>query len=412
MTMMRTPGTAPTGRGTDPGRRRGGVRIAGFSIRLTGGAYLLAMVAVVVSALSLGAAVPGWPASAYAAATAGVVIVLLASMIGHELAHVVAARRHGAGSSEVSVGFFGGTVHGRYQLPTPRAQWRAAAAGPAVSLAAAGISVAAAAGLSALGAGQLTVLVFAVAAWINAVLGAVSLLPGAGLDGGQIIRAVAWARTGDPVRAGLAAARTGRVTGAALAAAGLVALALGHVGGLGLGLIGFLMIAASGAEARQVLLTAALAGLRVRDILPPSPVAAIHSWQTVGAFLDGEGPGAVRAGPAGSAATAFPLRDFDGGLAGILTLSQLAAVPAGRRETARLSEVATPIAHVVTTTPDEPLSDLLARMAVRPAIPAALHTVGYALVLGDDGAVAGVLTPGHIARASQVGALYRGGRAR
>src|SRR5262249_4959176 len=104
--------------------------------------------------------------------------LLLASIIGHELAHAVAARRHGAGSGEISVGFFGGTVHGRYQLPAPRAQWHAAAAGPAVSLAAAGISVAAAAGPSALGAGQLTVLVFAVAAGINAVLGVVSLLPG------------------------------------------------------------------------------------------------------------------------------------------------------------------------------------------------------------------------------------------
>src|SRR6185437_12805216 len=129
MSMTRTPGTAPTGRGTDPGCRRGGVRIAGFSIRVTRGAYLLAMLAVVVSALSLGAAAPGWPTSAYAAATAGVVVLLLASMIGHELAHAVAARRHGAGSGEISVGFFGGTVHGRYQLPTPRAQWHTAAAG-------------------------------------------------------------------------------------------------------------------------------------------------------------------------------------------------------------------------------------------------------------------------------------------
>src|SRR5262249_56608350 len=145
----------------------------------------------VVSAPSLGAGVPGWPASAYAAATAGVVVVLLASMIGHELAHAAAARRKGAGSGEISVGFFGGTVHSRYQLPTPRAQWRAAAAGPAVSLAAAGISVAAAAGLSALGAGQVTVLVFAVAGWVNAGLGVVSLPPGAGLDGGPVSAAPA-----------------------------------------------------------------------------------------------------------------------------------------------------------------------------------------------------------------------------
>src|SRR5215472_10840737 len=169
MIMMRTPGSAPAGRGPDPGRRRGGVRIAGFSIRFTGGAYILAMLAVVVSALSLGAAAPGWPASAYAAATAGVVVALLASMTGHELAHAAAARRHGAGPGEIWVGFFGGTVHSRYLLPTPRAQWRTAAAGPAVSLAAAGISVAAAAGLSALGAGQLAVLVFAAAALINVV---------------------------------------------------------------------------------------------------------------------------------------------------------------------------------------------------------------------------------------------------
>ena len=63
----------------------------------------------------------------------------------------------------------------------------------------------------------------------------------------------------------------------------------------------------------------------------------------------------------------------------------------------------------MTTTPDELLSGLLARMAVLPAIPAALHTVGYALVLGDDGAPAGVLTPAHIAQASQVGVLYLDG---
>jgi CBS domain-containing protein len=210
----------------------------------------------------------------------------------------------------------------------------------------------------------------------------------------------------------MSAARTGQVTGAALAAAGLMALALGYIGGLGLGLIGFLMIAASRAEARQVLLTAALSGLRVQDILPPSPVAALHSWQTVRAFLDGQGHGAVQAGPGGSGATAFPLRDVDGALAGILTLSQLAALPAKRRATARLSDVATPIAHVVTTTPDEPLPGLLARMAERPAIPAALHTMGHALVLSDDGALAGVLTPAHIARASQVSALHLGRRAR
>jgi hypothetical protein len=133
-------------------------------------------------------------------------------------------------------------VHGKYQLPTPRAQWHAAAAGPAVSLAAAGISVAAAAELSALGAGQLTVLVFAVDAWINPVLGVVSLLTGAGLDGGRIIRAVAWARTGDPVRGGSPRPGPGGSPGPPSPPPGWWRWRSGYVGGLGLGLIGFLMI--------------------------------------------------------------------------------------------------------------------------------------------------------------------------
>lgn len=412
MTVTRTPGSGTAGQGRDPGRRAGGMRIAGFSIRLTTGAYLLAILAVVVSALNLPAAAPGWPTGAYAAATAGVVVVVLASLIAHELAHATMARHHGARGREIQVGFFGGMTRGRYPLPAPRAQWHTAAAGPAVSLAAAGICTAAAAGLSALGTDQLTVTVLTAAAWINASLGVVNLLPGAGLDGGRIVRALVTARTGDPVRAGLAAARTGQVTGAVLAAAGLTALTLGYLGGLWIGLISLLMIAASRAEARQVRSTAALSVLHVRDILPLSLTLppATHSWQTVQAFLDGQGPGAARAGPAGRPSTAFPLRDVDGGLAGILTLSQLAALPAERRATTRLSEIATPIAHVMTTTPDEPLPSLLARMALRPAIPAALHTAGHALVLSDDGAPAGLLTPADMARASQAGTLHPAGR--
>ena len=407
MTMPCPRGSAPTGQGTGPGRRAGGVRVAGFAIRLTAGAYLLATLAVVVSTLNLRAAAPGWPAGAYAAATAGVVVVVLGSLIGHELAHALAARHHGAESHEILIGFFGSTTHGRYQLPTPRAQWHAAAAGPAASLAAAGLSVAIAAGLSALGTGQLTVVVFVVAAWINAVLGLVNLLPGAGLDGGLMVRALVWARTDDPVRAGLTSARIGQLIGAVFAAAGLTALALGYLGGLWIVLISLLMIVASRAETRRILSTTALSGLHVRDVLPlsPPPPAAIHSWQTVGAFLGAEGPGAARPGPAGSASTAFPLHDVDGKLTGIVTLSQLAALPAGHRDTTRVSDVATPIAHFVTTTPDEPVCDVLARMARRPASPAALNTTGHALVLRDDGTLAGLLTPADIARAAQLRAL-------
>jgi hypothetical protein len=188
------------------------------------------------------------------------------------------------------------------------------------------------------------------------------------------------------------------------------------VTGIWIGLLGLIMVSASRAEARQTLTTAALSGLRVGDILPhrqpPAPTA--QAWQTVQAFLDGDDPpgSGGLAGPGAGIATAFPLRDFDGGPAGLLTLSQLAAVPADHRDAVRLSQVATPLAYVVMTTPDEPLNDLTARLSVRPGVPAALHTAGHALVLDADGAVAGVLTPADFVRATQLGALHLGQPAR
>jgi Zn-dependent protease len=367
-------------------------------------------------ALTLPELDPGRSVAGYLAAAAGVVIVLLGSMVAHELGHSIMARRYGL-RVPATIGFFGGLRHGRayrpgsaseLELPSPRAQWRVAAAGPLTSLLLGALGVAAAVTLSALGAGLLPVAVAVAAAWINGLLAVANLVPGAGLDGGRIVRALAWARSGDPTRAGLIAARFGQVSGAILIAAGVTALALGHLTGLWVGLMGLLMVAASRAEASQVRTSAALAGVRVRDILLPdgglAPTA--RGWQMAGAFLDDEGS----EGLARTAATAYPVRDFDGQLSGLVTLTQLLSVPADRRDTTRLSQVATPVAYLAFTTLDEPLTDLRARLTRaggqrRPASPAALHTAGYALVLGPSGELAGLLTPADFARAAQIGGL-------
>ncbi|MDR0343486.1 MAG: hypothetical protein LBI49_10240, partial [Nocardiopsaceae bacterium] len=317
-----------------------------------------------------------------------------------------------------------------------------AAAGPAASLAVAAVSAGAALGLSALGAGVLPVLMFTALAWANGLLAAATALPGAGLDGGRVAQAIAWARTGDRARATLTSARIGQVTGALLIAGGVASLALGYLAGIPAGLIGLMMAGASRGQAREVLAITALADLRVSDILPAtapagaaptgaaagsgstggtaegpaagpgeapdgSTAGAVPGWQTVQAFLDQAGLAAgsgLMSGP-GTGQAAFPVRDFDGHPAGLLTLSQLALVPAAQRDTVRLSDAATPLADVVTTTPDEPLSQLLARITVRPRTPAALHTSGYALVIGADGGPAGVLGPADFSRASQLAVL-------
>jgi Zn-dependent protease len=380
------------------------------------------MLTVLAGALVLPDVAPGLPAVAYLAATAALVIGFLASLIGHELAHAVVARRHGATAAEITIGFFGGTAHGRHEYATPRGLWRAAAAGPASSLILAAASAGIALGLTAVDAGPLPTAVFAAFAWINIVLAVLNLLPGAGLDGGRLIQALAWARSGNRDQAAITAARVGQAAGAVLLTGGVAALALGYLDGIWAALIGLAMIGTARAQAREVQAITALAGLHVRDVMARSGSAGIPGWHTVQSFLDDAAGGTeargteargTEAGGAGAppgviGASAFPLRDFEGHAAGLLTLSQLALVPAGQRDRLRLTDVATPVADVVTTTPDEPLGQLLARLSIRPAIPAALHTAGHALVLTDDGAPAGVLTPDDFRRATQAGWLARG----
>ena len=427
MSITRSPDTREgPGTGAGPGAPRGGLRLAGLPVRLTPGAQLLAMLTVLASALILPDLAPGWSALGYLAATAVLVIGFLASLIVHELAHAVVARNHGAPAGEIRIGFFGGAVHGRHEYATPRGLWRAAAAGPAASLVLAAACVGVTLGLAWLDAGRLLAVVFTGLAWINAVLAIFNLLPGAGMDGGRLVQALAWARSGDRARGAVTAARTGQFAGALLIAGGVATLAFGYLGGIWLGLIGLAMLASSRAQAREVLAITAMAGLRVRDVVPgPGSAAAIPGWQTVRSFLDGGvQAGSTVAGStvadstvadstvadgtpslAASGATAFPLRDFEGHAAGLLTLSQLALVPADRWDRLRLIDVATPLGQVVTTTVDEPMGQLLARLSIRPATPAALHTAGHALVIADDGTPAGVLTPDDFRRAGQLGQL-------
>lgn len=397
MTTTRTPGHAPAPAPEGGGGANRERRMTGLRVRLTAGAYVLGALAILVSALSLPAAVPGQGTGAYLSGGVVIAVLLIGGLVLHEIGHALVARRHGERVEQISVGFAGGSRHGLYELPGPRAQWRAAAAGPAVSLVLAAVLGGAAAGLDALGSARLAVIVMTWMAIANAAIGVLSLLPGAGPDGGRIVRALTWARTGNPAGAGLVAARAGQLTGGLLVAGGLAVVVLGYALGLWVTLIGVLALVASRAQSRQLLAAAALAGLRVRDIAGTDPQQSAQAWQSVTEFV-AEHP---------SGFTAMPLRDFDGSAAGLLTLSQLAAVPPDRRNGARLRDIATPAGHVVTTTQDELLTSLLERLSAWPRIPAAVHTAGHALILDDAGHPAGVLTPADLARATQLGSLRR-----
>jgi Zn-dependent protease len=177
-------------------------RVAGVEVRIHA-IFFLAMAAALLALRQQPAAVWWW-AAAFVAALAGSVLV-------HELAHCLAARRRGGSPHQVVLWPLGGLV----QVSAPRTagnEIAVALAGPVSNflLAAAGGVVLYSRGMPAtdeapasrwgielftppMDAEGLTLLgVVRICTWVNLYLAAVNLLPAAPLDGSRLVRGLLW----------------------------------------------------------------------------------------------------------------------------------------------------------------------------------------------------------------------------
>jgi Zn-dependent protease len=330
--------------------------------------------------------VPGQQPAAYWAAGAGAAALFFGSLLAHELAHGLLARREGVRVDGITLWLFGGVAKLSSQAENPGAELRIATVGPLASLVVAVAAGLLAVGATAIGPSQLPAAALAWLAGINAILAVFNLIPAAPMDGGRILRAVLWGRTGNRLRASVTAVWSGRLLAALLIGFGLVELAAKvNLGGLWFVLLGWFLLIAARAEERTARLRETLGGIRIRGIMMPDPVVA-PSWLTVDAFLE--------AFVFRHRVLAFPVQGLKGALAGVVTLGRLLAVPADQRATTRVAAVACPLAEVPTASPDELLLDVLPRLAP-----------GSSALVMDDGRLVGILSPTAIARTLELAAL-------
>jgi Zn-dependent protease len=332
---------------------------------------------------------PGW---AYLLAGAVSALLLVGSILVHELSHAVVARANGVTVERIVLWLFGGVAQLRGEPRTPGADLAVAAVGPATSLVlGGGFGVAAAGWLALVGEG-LTAATLGYLAGINVLLAVFNLVPAAPLDGGRVLRAALWWRSGDRVRAAVVAARAGRLFGVALIVLGLAGvLFAAWFGGLWLALIGWFLVNAAMAEEQQVVIGHRLRGVRVRDVMSPPPVTASPA-ATVAGFIDEV--------VLHERFSSYPLVDPAGRLSGLVTLDRIRRVPADRRVATSLADIACPPAEVPTAEPDEPLVDLLPRMAG--------CADGRAVVLDRDRRVIALVSPRDVSRVAAVSELRAG----
>jgi Zn-dependent protease len=221
------------GRRPQPGARLGIIIARPFGIPVYISPWWFVVAAVLVVLYSNEGTLPGTVQGSvprYLVAVAFVVLLYL-SVLVHELSHCLVAIKFGLPVRRILLYPLGGFSEIEQEPPTPGKEFLVSAAGPAMSLAIAGIGI----GVNLLfdSHGIARVLIDRVIL-ANAVVGVFNLLPGLPLDGGRVLRAGLWKLTGKSTYSTVLAAWAGRIIALALAAAVLVSPTVGRTGQFGL----------------------------------------------------------------------------------------------------------------------------------------------------------------------------------
>jgi Zn-dependent protease/CBS domain-containing protein len=350
-------------------------------------AIIFALIAIGLGTLQFPSANPRQSAVTYALASIITTIVFLASLLAHELAHSFVARRYRLTVESITLFLFGGISQLSGEVPSPSAEVWIAGAGPLTSLVLGGAFLGGAAGLAgthpapASGPG-VVVTALAYLGVSNLLLAVFNIIPAAPLDGGRLLRAVVWWRTGDRVKATIWASRAGQVLGWVFIAGGLYAFFITeNFSWVWIAFIGWFVTSGATAEARQAVVTGELRGVRVGQIMTPQPVTVPGSM-TVSSFLDGY---VFR-----MRHQSFPVtHDGQDRVTGLVTFNRIKQVPADRREATVLADVACPLSEVATASPDDSVADLIPRLTA---------CADQRALVFSNGNLVGIVSPSDIAR--------------
>ncbi|WP_026342808.1 site-2 protease family protein [Nocardia sp. BMG111209] len=331
----------------------------------------------------------GGPVFVWIVAVSGA-MALFAALVAHELAHSIVARRHGVRVDRIVFWLLGGASELTDEPPDARADLWIALAGPLTSLATGVVAYIAAMITAILGPDGAITIALVWLAVMNVVLAVFNMLPGAPLDGGRVLRAVIWWRTGDRLRAATAAARSGRRLGTVLIVLGVVEIALTRrLDGMWPMLLGWFLRASAGGELAAAGLRHRLSGNTVGDIMR-SPVVAVPGIWSITDLL--------ASGAAGIGHRIFPVVDDTGRPFAIAAWPDLARVPEQARPVTSMATIGRRLPRGAIVTATTPLADAVTRIVLRPELDAIT-------VVDEQGRLIGIVTATDMAAACDRSAL-------
>lgn len=189
--------------------RREGIslgRIAGVPVILAYSWFIVAAFTVIVYGPTLQLRQPQLGVAAYFVAFAYAVLLLL-SVLVHELAHALTARAFGWPSQKIVLNLWGGHTQFEAFTASPGRSVVVALAGPAANFVLAAAAWFVVTGVTLTGVADILVNIFM---WANFLIAVFNVLPGLPLDGGRIVESAVWKATGSQEKGTIAAGWTGR----------------------------------------------------------------------------------------------------------------------------------------------------------------------------------------------------------
>jgi Zn-dependent protease/CBS domain-containing protein len=280
-------------------------------------------------------------------------LLFFSSVLLHELAHSVVARRSGLGITGITLFIFGGVSKMADEPRSPAMELKIAIAGPATSVALSVIFFLLWHVMGAVSGAEVVVIICYYLGLMNGMLAAFNLLPGFPLDGGRVLRAGLWRALANLGEATRIASYLGQGLGVMLIVLGIASLVgLFRFGSIWLAFIGWFLIQAAQASYQQLVLRQALSTMPVSRIMTPEVV-----WVPADTTLDQVVHDYVMA----YNHPAFPVLDGETVL-GLLCLSDIRSVPRERWAYTTARQTVPPLSGEHTISPSANAWEALVRI--------------------------------------------------
>lgn len=324
-------------------------RIFGIPLYLHASWFIIFLLITLTLAMQFKSMHPKWTVEQHWFLGIATSLLFFASVVFHELSHSIVAKHYKIPVQSITLFVFGGLSRIARDPSNAKQEFNVAMAGPLSSFFLAGCFWVVYRYASS------NEMVHAAAYWlaeINLMLALFNLVPGFPLDGGRVLRGIAWGVTGDFTRATRIAATSGKFFAYLMIFVGIWQALNGNwIGGVWIAFIGWFLLSAAQESYTHVALRNMLVGVRAQDIMTRD-VATAPRDMSVQEYIHE----VLRTGHRCHVAVAGETP------VGLVTLAAARAVPRSEWDNTSIQAIMLPLEKIHAASPDEPALKILQRM--------------------------------------------------